>query len=79
MMNYCNHGGRLLHWLPYIGWDDISGKVNVTYYGSGSQLIMHKAWRKNNPKSPERPFCVIAKMGTVISIVDIYNDFNTKI
>ena len=63
MMKYCYHGGRVMQWLPYIGWDDITGTVNVTYYGSDTQLTMHEAWRKNNPKSKEKPYCVIARMG----------------
>ena len=60
---YCYHGGRFMHWLPYMGWDDLEGDLNVTYYGSQDQLVMHQAWRKNNPKNIERPFCVIARMG----------------
>ena len=60
---YCYHGGRIMHWLPYMGWDDITGNVNVTYYRSNTQLKMHQAWRKNNPKSNDRPYCVIARMG----------------
>jgi hypothetical protein len=63
IMKYCFHGGRVMQWMPYQGWDDLDGTVNVTYYGSNNQLAMHQAWRKNNPKSNERPFCVIARMG----------------
>ena len=63
MEKYCYHGGRVMMWLPYLGWDDITGNVNVTYFGSDVPLGMKEAWRKNNPKSDERPYCVIARMG----------------
>ena len=63
IQKYCFHGGRIMQWLPYMGWDDITGEVNVTYYRSNNQLSMHEAWRKNNPKSNDRPYCVIARMG----------------
>ena len=52
-----------MHWMPYIGWDDLKGDLNVTYYGSTTQLTMHEAWRKNNPVSSTKPYCVIARMG----------------
>ena len=63
VMKYCYHGGRVIHWLPYQGWDDINGEVNVTYFKSNQPLIMHNAWRRNNPKNSERPYCVVARMG----------------
>ena len=63
MQKYCFHGGRFMQWLPYLGWDDITGEVNLTYYESNDPLDMNQAWRKNNPKSNERPYCVIARMG----------------
>ena len=71
VMKYCFHGGRIMHWLPYIGWNDLDdeGDLNVTYYGSEDQLAMHKAWRKNNPKSKEKPYCVIARMGEGILLL----------
>ena len=67
MQKYCFHGGRFIQWLPYLGWDDITGEVNVTYYGSNDPLDMNKAWRKNNPKSNKRPYCVVARMGMEVS------------
>ena len=66
MMKYCYHGGRIMLWLPYHGWDDITGTVNVTYYRTNTQLAMHDAWRKNNPKNQNKPYCVIARMGNNI-------------
>ena len=64
MRRYCAHGGRYMLWLPYRGWADITDPaVNVTYYKSGQPLTMTDAWRKNNPKSSERPYCVISRMG----------------
>ena len=54
-------------WLPYQGWSDIKdeGPLNVTYYKSDQPLLMHEAWRKNNPKNTQRPYCVIARMGRI--------------
>ena len=52
VMKYCYHGGRIIQWLPYQGWDDINGEVNVTYFKSTQPLLMHNAWRKNNPNTP---------------------------
>ena len=49
-------------WMPYIGWDDIIGTINVTYYGSSEPLKISEPWRKNNPESNEKPYCVIARM-----------------
>ena len=60
---YCQHGGRRIVWLPYQGWDDITGTVNVTHWATGQPLTMHSAWRRNNPKSSERPYCVVARLG----------------
>ena len=60
-------------WLPYQGWDDITGVVNVTHYGSTTPLAMTQAWRKNNPKSPERPYCVIARMGEESHLTKSWN------
>ena len=60
---YCQHGGRRIVWLPYQGWDDITGTVNVTHWSSGQALTMHSAWRRNNPRSSERPYCVVARLG----------------
>ena len=46
------------------GWADINDEaVNVTYYKSSQQLLMNDAWRKNNPKNTNRPYCVIARFG----------------
>ena len=63
VMKYCYHGGRIIQWLPYQGWDDINGEVNVTYFKSSQPLLMHNAWRRNNPKNSERPYCVVARIG----------------
>ena len=60
--HYCYHGGRMIHWLPYMGWDDLDGEVNVTYYGSQQPLAMHQAWRKNSPRNKVKPNCVVAYM-----------------
>ena len=49
-------------WLPYQGWDDITGEVNVTYYGSDNPLKTHQAWRKNSPRNKVKPYCVVAYM-----------------
>ena len=62
-------------WLPYQGWDDITGEVNVTYYDSNNPLEMHQAWRKNNPKNSERPYCVIARMGRYSLGIPVINYF----
>ena len=45
------------------GWDDISGTVNVTYFGDESPFELTTMWRKNNPKSSQRPFCVATRLG----------------
>ena len=64
MQRYCDHGGRYMMWLPYQGWADVTDDaVNVTYYKSTEPLQMNDAWRKNNPKNTNRPYCVIARMG----------------
>ena len=67
VQKYCAHGGRYMLWLPYQGWSDIKdeGPLNVTYYKSDQPLLMHEAWRKNNPKNTQRPYCVIARMGRI--------------
>ena len=72
------------------GWDDISGTVNVTYFGDESPFTLEEVfshrrkssvatrytdqnrckrkmaasqvWRKNNPKSNQRPFCVTTRL-----------------
>ena len=64
MQKYCDHGGRYMMWLPYQGWSEVTdNQVNVTYYKSSEPLQMNEAWRKNNPKNTNRPYCVIARMG----------------
>ena len=68
IQKYCDNGGRYMLWLPYQGWADVTDdEVNVTYYKSNQSLMMNDAWRKNNPKSKERPYCVIARMGNSIN------------
>ena len=51
------------------GYDDITGTVNVTYFGDESPFELTTMWRKNNPKSSQRPFCVATRLGE--SRVDI--------
>ena len=60
-------------WLPYQGWSDVKdeGALNVTYYKSDQPLLMHEAWRKNNPKNTQRPYCVIARMGGICKDINI--------
>ena len=76
MQKYCAHGGRYMLWLPYQGWSDIKdeGPLNVTYYKSDQPLLMHEAWRKNNPKNTQRPYCVIARMGRICKDLTIRTD-----
>ena len=45
------------------GYDDITGTVNVTYFGDESPFELATMWRKNNPKSSQRPFCVATRLG----------------
>ena len=45
------------------GYDDITGTVNVTYFGDESPFELTTMWRKNNPKSSQRPFCVATRLG----------------
>ena len=45
------------------GYDDITGTVNVTYFGDESPFELATVWRKNNPKSSQRPFCVATRLG----------------
>ena len=64
MTGYCDHGGRYMLWLPYTGWTDLDdGTPNVTYFMTSEPLLMNEAWRKDNPRSIEKPYCVIARMG----------------
>ena len=70
VQKYCYHGGRLIHWLPYIGWDDLDGEVNVTFYGSMDPLMMNEAWRTNNPRNNQKPYCVVAYMSKDISLLE---------
>ena len=64
MERHCDHGGRFIMWLPYLGWADLTQPLlNVTHYGTGQPLSMSEAWRSNNPRSQDRPFCVVARLG----------------
>ena len=85
-----NHNIYFLQCNTYRGWDDISGTVNVTYFGDESPFTLEEVfshrrkssvatrytdqnrckrkmaasqvWRKNNPKSNQRPFCVTTRL-----------------
>ena len=73
IQNYCGHGGRYILWLPYQGWKDVTDdQVNVTYYKSTQPLQEIGAWKANNPKRNERPFCVVARLSNCFRI-----DLNT--
>ena len=62
------------------GWADINDEaVNVTYYKSSQQLLMNDAWRKNNPKNTNRPYCVIARFGTRRTIVILLFSMNLRL
>ena len=50
------------------GYDDITGTVNVTYFGDESPFELTTMWRKNNPKSTQRPFCVATRLGGSFTI-----------
>ena len=64
MERHCKHGGRFMMWLPYLGWADLSQPpLNLTHYGTSLPLSMSAAWRSNYPRSDDRPFCVVARMG----------------
>ena len=81
IQKYCANGGRYMLWLPYIGYTDIiddPDNFNVTYYKSTEPLLMNDAWRKNNPKSKEKPYCVIARMGN-LKIKLLTKDIFTKV
>ena len=52
---------RVFHFFR--GYDDITGTVNVTYFGDESPFELATVWRKNNPKSSQRPFCVATRLG----------------
>ena len=45
------------------GYDDITGTLNVTYFGDESPFELTTVWRKNNPKSSQRPFCIATRLG----------------
>ena len=49
--------------ILFRGYDDITGTVNVTYFGDESPFELATVWRKNNPKSSQRPFCVATRLG----------------
>ena len=51
------------HFVLSRGYDDITGTVNVTYFGDESPFELATMWRKNNPKSSQRPFCVATRLG----------------
>ena len=50
-------------YILFRGYDDITGTVNVTYFGDESPFELTTMWRKNNPKSTQRPFCVATRLG----------------
>ena len=50
-------------YILFRGYDDITGTVNVTYFGDESPFELTTMWRKNNPKSSQRPFCVATRLG----------------
>jgi hypothetical protein len=53
-----------MQYALFRGYSDINDPaVNVTYYGDESPLELPEVWRKNNPKSSKRPFCVITRLG----------------
>ena len=62
---YCAHGGRYMLWLPYKGFD--GNTENVTYFGKEEPMKMKNAWRRSYPKTSQRPWCVIARLGNQIS------------
>ena len=49
-------------YILFRGYDDITGTVNVTYFGDESPFELTTMWRKNNPKSSQRPFCVATRL-----------------
>ena len=53
----------LRFFILFRGYDDITGTVNVTYFGDESPFDLATVWRKNNPKSSQRPFCVATRLG----------------
>ena len=54
--------------ILFRGYDDITGTVNVTYFGDESPFELTTMWRKNNPKSSQRPFCVATRLGGSFTI-----------
>ena len=51
------------HLILSRGYDDITGTLNVTYFGDESPFELTTVWRKNNPKSSQRPFCIATRLG----------------
>ena len=61
-------------YILFRGYDDITGTVNVTYFGDESPFELTTMWRKNNPKSTQRPFCVATRLGGFLQMWWIYQN-----
>ena len=61
--NYQIQSTKKFMYILFRGYDDITGTVNVTYFGDESPFELTTMWRKNNPKSSQRPFCVATRLG----------------
>ena len=46
----------------------------MTYFGDESPFELTTMWRKNNPKSTQRPFCVATRLGGSFKFLSVYQN-----